>query len=337
MKHLGLTCILIFAYSISFAQYFRIDSIPNERIVLDKAWKWHLGDNYAWADSKFDDSNWEAIDPVQDITSLTELPSKGIGWLRIHLRVAPSVRGQTLALYVRQAGATEIFLNGQLVRVSGSINTQKQVQTGTLNHYSQLVRFGADSLQTIAVRYALSTKRLPTRALPFFRITVLRPAAAEVSRIKTELFFNLELILFGIFLALGVLQLLLYTPMHEQRATLYFGLFLVTQSFVHLIDAVVTRNESLTTALAIGEVALFEDLAFITFIICVCLSSFFYLIGTYAYFRQSKRMLFLLTAIVTFASIPGGLSFRSSYWFTSVAVFGTIIPLSTFCALALWR
>ncbi|MVM35634.1 hypothetical protein GO755_36795 [Spirosoma sp. HMF4905] len=66
--------------SYSWAQaVFRVDSLPANGILLNKAWKWHLGDNPAWAKPEFDDSRWDTLNPAQLISTLDKLPQQGIG------------------------------------------------------------------------------------------------------------------------------------------------------------------------------------------------------------------------------------------------------------------
>lgn len=55
------------------ADFFPIDSLPTEGVVLNKNWKWHTGDNPEWAKLDFDDSSWENIDPTKDIMDLPQI------------------------------------------------------------------------------------------------------------------------------------------------------------------------------------------------------------------------------------------------------------------------
>ncbi len=66
MKKLILTLFLALTCSIGFAQVFRIDSLPEQGILLDKGWKYQAGDNPDWAKADFDDSKWESIDPTKE-------------------------------------------------------------------------------------------------------------------------------------------------------------------------------------------------------------------------------------------------------------------------------
>ena len=53
-----------------------IDTLPQKGFVLDKNWKWHAGDNPAWADPEFDDSGWSDVNPTDDVGNIPQLTQK---------------------------------------------------------------------------------------------------------------------------------------------------------------------------------------------------------------------------------------------------------------------
>ena len=103
---------------------FRLDSLPPATgILLDKGWKFHVGDKPDWAKADIDDSQWATINPVEDIMSLKQLDNTPIFWLRLHLKVDSTLRGKTFALSVKQTGASQFFLNGKLISEVGHVST----------------------------------------------------------------------------------------------------------------------------------------------------------------------------------------------------------------------
>lgn len=117
--------ILLLFSSHLFAQktnVFRIDSIPQKGILLDKNWKWHTGDNPDFAKADFDDSSWKAIDPTNDIMSLPQISKNGdISWLRLTL-VVDSILKDQLVMMIQQSGASEIYLNGKKIHSFGVLS-----------------------------------------------------------------------------------------------------------------------------------------------------------------------------------------------------------------------
>lgn len=270
---------------------FRIDSLPVKGIILDKNWKWQLGDDPAWGRSDFDDAHWDTLNPTSDMALLHQLPQEGIGWLRIWLQIPAQLRGKPIGMFMLQTGATELFLNGQLVAQNGEISPQKQLKRGVSNKTLPFISLETDSVQLLAVRYAFSTERL--RFLkewrPFLRINIVSAELAEEDRINQVSSSLWGTMLFGIFLALGILQLLLFVASTQQRAALNLGLFLVTQGITYLIAAPL-----LPETLGITRVALVYDYKNIAFTVVLTVSGYCYLRGIYQYFNQPKRFLFFI-------------------------------------------
>ncbi|WP_144051677.1 ATP-binding protein [Fibrisoma limi] len=285
--------------SVAFSQpLFRIDSLPRQGIVLDKGWKFHVGDNPDWANPNFDDSRWDSFNPA---IQSRQLPQQGIGWLRIRLQIAPPLRGKTIGLLIQQSGASDLFLNGKLVGQNGQISPQKRIEVGAGRGNLPFIALSADSVQLLAIRYAFSNEQwLPVKWREAF--VVVRAVSTEfaqvdsVDQLSTSMW---ETLLFGIFLALGILQLLLYVVSTQQQATLNLGLFLVTQGITHLI-----ATDSLIKVTGVTQVGLTLDLLKILFTIALTLSGYCYLIGIYQYFQQPKRFLFYTTAALTLATTP---------------------------------
>ncbi len=137
-----------------------IKSLPAEGILLNKGWKYHQGDNPLWAQATFDDHDWQAIDPTQDIYNLPQLWQTNIGWFRLHFSVDNVLSQQSLALLVQQTGATEIYLNGKLIQQLGRISDKpEEVQAMTLLS-SDMIGFliANEPSQVLAVGFALQKK-----------------------------------------------------------------------------------------------------------------------------------------------------------------------------------
>ena len=299
---------------------FRIDSLPTNGVILETNWKWHLGDHPAWARANLNDARWDTLTPTRDIALLPHLPSQGIGWLRLRLRIASSLRGKTVGLLIGQVGATELFLNGQLVAQAGRIGAQKQVAKGLVSQQIPSITLGADSLQLLAIRYAFSTQRLFSQPrYPFLIIQVVSAERAQQSRSTDVANLVVGSTLFGIFLALGFLQLLLFIASPRQRAALNLGLFLVTQGITYFI-----ATRVLMDLLDVTRVALVNDYLELVFAGAITGSAYCYLRGMYQYFNQPKGVAFYLTAVLALATIP--IALFSAYASLAYFVLSLLVP-----------
>lgn len=119
-------------------------------------WKYHPGDNPEWADPAFDDTAWESTDTLLIQDELPENKWEGIGWFRLHLSVPDEqLWHKPLALQVTyQAGASEIYLDGELIYKFGTVATQKGEEKPYWERDPQVISFSGKTDHVIAVRYS---------------------------------------------------------------------------------------------------------------------------------------------------------------------------------------
>jgi len=99
----------------------KLDSIEGT-IILDKFWKYHPGDDTLWANQDYDDSEWDTIHTQLNLLRIDEGTFEGLGWFRLHIRIDSSIRNKTFALLMNQQGASEIYLNGNLIQTFGTVS-----------------------------------------------------------------------------------------------------------------------------------------------------------------------------------------------------------------------
>jgi hypothetical protein len=95
------------------------------------------------------------VDPTKDVMNLPKVREAGISWFRLHLHLDSSLIKQTLTLVVNQTVASEIYLNGRLLRRLGKVKPTSQKAEAQFTTLTQ-ISFQADnrSQQLLAVRVA---------------------------------------------------------------------------------------------------------------------------------------------------------------------------------------
>ena len=127
--------------------------LTSDGITLSN-WKYHPGDNIAWADPAFDDRSWE---PASAWLQPHQLPADGwpgIGWFRAPLAIDSSLWNIPLALNMFQHGAAEIYLDGQKIYAFGTVGTSAQTEEAYHERNPKVISFSEKTDHLIAVRYS---------------------------------------------------------------------------------------------------------------------------------------------------------------------------------------
>ncbi|MFA6059987.1 MAG: adenylate/guanylate cyclase domain-containing protein [Taibaiella sp.] len=128
MKYISLLLILLFplllhAQEASDRKVVRVtkDSLKR-RIYLGDPWKFKAGDNIAWASPELNDSSWIETKTYIDIEKGEDkkLGFKGQGWFRKHFLSDSALVEIPIALGMQLDGATDIYVDGKLVKQYGS-------------------------------------------------------------------------------------------------------------------------------------------------------------------------------------------------------------------------
>ncbi len=220
---------------------FHLDSLPPvdtityrqiPAIQLTKPWKYQKGDDITWADSSYDDSNWQLIDPSLDLEKLPENTFENIGWFRLHIEVDSQFINQTLGLMLTQSGASEIYLDGKLLHKFGKIN---RINPAKEERYDPLklpvdIRFEKTRKHLLAVRYA------DAAAVSDFKKRGISSAGFDIfiGRLRENIAFRYNgsifpavifIFYFTFFIALCFMHLMFFIFYRTNKSNLYYSIF----------------------------------------------------------------------------------------------------------------
>lgn len=290
---------------------FRVDSLPPATgILLDKGWKFHVGDNPGWAKPYLNDSQWETINPVEDIMSLKQLENAPIFWLRLHLKVDSTLRGKTFALSVKQTGAAQFFLNEELISEIGHVS----VVPANVRGYDPMgepiaLTFSTAPDQFLCVRFAKADLFLIQQF--YFENPVLQLKIATIeSNIRVYNVSHhinitgqyLGYFKAGIFLLFAFLHLWLYSYHVAQKSNLYFSIW----SFLTALTYAVSTLTFLINDLAIRNTISLIFAPLFPIVLFIYYHAFIHL------FKVKKGAWYTFIAIFFVVSLP--LTIRPYQW-----------------------
>ena len=306
-------------------QTFYIDGLPAQGVLLDKGWKFHAGDNPDWAKPDYDDNSWEGIDPTLDLHYLPQIKQESIGWLRIKLHIDSSLLNRPLAYHVYQFLASEIYLDGKLIKQYGTVSREsRQIKAIHVTDELNGLLFTQTS-PVVAVRFSVQ-KNIPY--LKFYypytafqlHINTVQGAEEFVNLgIKYSLMNALNI---GIFLVLTIIHVGLYLIFRKQKANLYFSISTFSGAIANSLWSFFSfANPSLTY---------FNYKVIFDYIFLFTIFNLFLFVAIHSLFQRPRNILFWL---ITGYSILSILTWGISYEFGELFAFMLPFVVSMFAAL----
>ncbi len=133
--------------------HLRAEDLEQHR-MLAQSWRYHPGDDLAWADPDFDDSDWESTNTFLSPHNLPESGWNGIGWFRLHLTVDSSLVNKPIILDMWLRGAAEVYLNGKLLTTFGTVGYSEDTEIPSSDRSPKEFSFGPATENIITVRYS---------------------------------------------------------------------------------------------------------------------------------------------------------------------------------------
>jgi signal transduction histidine kinase len=282
--------VFLFCFSATFGQVpnksdLELNSLPAR---VTGQWKFHKGDNPAWADTGFNDHSWQHLDPTQFRHFLPQVSNAPIGWFRLTLNVAPALRGKSVCLIVNQYGAAEIYFNGVLIRTVGRIGagTNKEADRRSVAEPLTL-QLSNSPKQHIAIRYSFNRSNpVVGYGFPVIRATFTSSDSGWDIYYQRVSDYTTRAWVAGSFMLLAILQLAIYFFDRSRKVNLYLSLYAFMQLFTlcdGLLKPILQGTNAYTIMLTVFNIAAPLDFIFL-------------MLMTFAFFGYPKSRWFMVLA-----------------------------------------
>jgi serine phosphatase RsbU (regulator of sigma subunit) len=111
--------LLLLTFSAS-AQMFDLEQNRVQMMVLDGSWRFHTGDDPAWAQPSFDDSNWALLRSDETFSKQGYPDYTGFAWYRFPVRIPAGLRDPALIL-PNFGTSYQVFADGKLIGELGGM------------------------------------------------------------------------------------------------------------------------------------------------------------------------------------------------------------------------
>ncbi|MDP9080446.1 MAG: ATP-binding protein [Bacteroidota bacterium] len=277
-------------------------AVKNERFDLNQLpsavthqWKFHVSDDPTWADTAFNDHDWQHIDPTKNQHFLPQVTNAQIVWFRLTVYVSPALRNKAVALIVNQSGAAEIYFNGMLIRRLGHISADNAREEAVRSLREPLtLQLTNASKQYIAIRYSGNRSNLVVgNGTPVIIATFKQVDEAWDSFFYKVDFYTTRSWVSGGFMLLAILQLAIYLFNSERKVNLYLAIYALMQLF--------TLSDGLMLPMFRG--AGWGTFMTVLFNIAAPLDFVFLMAMTYAFFGYIRTTYFNCLAVLSVAVI----------------------------------
>ncbi len=249
LKKYAVVCLLFVFCNTVFSQVIVTSAITDsteaglQKISTDK-WKYHKGDNTDWAKPDYKDVLWDSVKSRLNIDDLPKDYFNNIAWFRLTVNIDTTLVNKPVAFSITHNGASQIYLNGKLIRHFGKVcaidSCEKRIDP---QNEPFAVSFTKTKNNVIAIRYS------NTKAQEYYKkydeskagfIFKISPINAAISGFSGAYEFTLFILMsiFGFFIALSLLHLLIFLFYRKQPANLHYSIFACILALAFLISAI---------------------------------------------------------------------------------------------------
>lgn len=243
-------------------QLYGASNIEPPGIVLNKYWRFHKGDSVNWAKAIWNDRKWEFVDSDLSLLTTSEKTFKDCGWFRIHVEIDTLLVNKPLVMLVSQMGASEIYLDGKLLKSYGKMDSKSiQNDTNFNPHNSPInICFENQKRHLIAVRYH-NNKRLSDAQNGYNNSSGFTMRISEVETVFPfyyDNYFNYRasfIFYFTFFFALGILHFFFFLFYKTNKSNLFYSIFTLSFGLYFLfqiIETTANNPDSIRTTLLLN-------------------------------------------------------------------------------------
>jgi adenylate cyclase len=231
---------------------FTKDSLAFYHNYINEGWKFKNGDEPAWSSTDFNDDDWQVVKTTL-YNGVNDTPYfKDVGWFRTRFVIDSTVAGRPMAFSLTHFGASEIFLDGKLIKTYGKIAGTDSSVYYDPQEVPFVVTIAEAGEHLLAIRYAnfnaVKNNRYYRQPMAGFKIMVGEAGIMiEQKELRTAGVATALMVLSGIFIALCLLHLFMFLFYKTGKSNLYFSIFMASLAAAGIIYFISYENSNPST------------------------------------------------------------------------------------------
>src|SRR6185436_1694970 len=152
----NLAFVLLFFSSTAYSHNFFLtkDSLYRYPNYIKEGWKFSPGDDSTMSLLSYNDNSWREEQTTLNITDTSKTVFNGVGWFRLHFSADTTVVGTPLALTMSHFGASQVYIDGKVIKSFGTINGADSSEYYDPREVPFIFTVKEAGEHVIAVRYA---------------------------------------------------------------------------------------------------------------------------------------------------------------------------------------
>ena len=224
-------------------------------LELFEGWKYKIGDDTAWADVNYDDSDWQNINPQLSKQDFEKLDWTGNIWFRNKIYVDSSLWRNVFGFNFLCSGAAELYLNGRLLYKYGNVGSSPKTEEIFLDRNPRHLLFDSRKEQVLAVRYSNhhAKRIIDIGGNAGFNAVLGDMEVFAYNRIENVRQVSIHQMAFGAFvLAFAIVHFLLFIFYPKSKENLFYSISMFSFSVVIYTS---TQNNFVNSALTAITIA----------------------------------------------------------------------------------
>lgn len=222
-------------------------------------WLYNQNDSGVFKYPVYNDSKWKTVKSTLNFNELGKSDFIGLAWFRINLKVDSTLKGIPLAMQIKQSGASEIYIDGKLLKKFGVISTPYKSTYYDPQELPLVFTFNDAGYHLIAIKYANyhaeQNFKLHDQPEAGFEMRIgSAQKAIENREVNLVAISTIFMILAGFFFSFSLIHFFMFLLNRTIKSNLYFSVFMLCLTLVVIMGLVLLVSNDVDLQLNISYV-----------------------------------------------------------------------------------
>jgi signal transduction histidine kinase len=242
LKHLPwlwLCLLMLISQSILAQEEYEHELNTYNLIKTDSLWQYYILSDTSFSFSDSLQKNWQWADAKNlRYTSGTDISWPGAGWFRKFISLPDTLQGKSIAIMMGHFGASEIYVDGKLVKRYGTVGTTVAEEKTYIPRRPFLYETDGQSTHLITVHYSNQRAAKPNYVQIGFKGFQLALSPPEMAMREMKDSFPHSFVSLFVTLAFCIFFLLVYAFYPHRLASLFSAILLFNFCFIFVTGVI---------------------------------------------------------------------------------------------------